>query len=133
MISKFDENKKWDYENGFLLTSEPYRIGNILAHYELYKKILEIPGDVIELGVFKGSSIIQFSTFRVLLENEMARKIVGFDVFGEFPFSVGGGNDKEFVCKWNENFKDEFLSREELYKSLEIGRASCRERVSASV
>lgn len=108
MISKFDENKKWDYENGFLLTSEPYRIGNILAHYELYKKILEIPGDVIELGVFKGSSIIQFSTFRVLLENEMARKIVGFDVFGEFPFSVGGGTIKSLYVSGTRTLKMSF-------------------------
>ena len=54
MIGKYDEEKCFDYENGFYLTGQPYRMGNILAHYELYKKILDIPGDVIELGVFKG-------------------------------------------------------------------------------
>ena len=54
IIGKYDTDNKMNYENGFYLTSEPYRMGNILAHYELYKKILELPGDVIELGVFKG-------------------------------------------------------------------------------
>ena len=54
MIGKWDEKKRFDYENGFYLTSETYRFGNWMAHYELYKKILELPGDVIELGVFKG-------------------------------------------------------------------------------
>lgn len=63
MIGKFDKEKSFDYENGFYLTTEPYRLGNILAHYELYKKILNLPGDIIELGVFKGGSLIQFSTF----------------------------------------------------------------------
>lgn len=54
MINRFDETKEFMYENGFYLTSKPYRLGNILAHYELYKKILHLPGDVVELGVFKG-------------------------------------------------------------------------------
>ena len=81
MIAKYDELKCFDYENGFYLTSDVYRIGNLMAHYELYKKIIDIPGDIIELGVFKGGSIIQFATFRELLENENSRKIIGFDVF----------------------------------------------------
>ena len=75
----------FEYENGFILTSKPYRLGNIMAHYELYKKIINLPGDVVELGVFKGNSLIQFATFRELLENEGSRKIIGFDIFGKFP------------------------------------------------
>lgn len=38
MIGKYDTKNPYDYENGFYLTSEPLRIGNILSHYELYKK-----------------------------------------------------------------------------------------------
>lgn len=58
MINKFDEHKAFDYENGFYITSEPYRMGNIIAHYELYKKIINLPGALVELGVFKGGSLI---------------------------------------------------------------------------
>ena len=50
MINKYDETKAMDYENGFYLTSSVSRLGNIMAHYELYKKIIGIPGDVVELG-----------------------------------------------------------------------------------
>lgn len=120
MIGKYNEKNCFDYENGFYLTSQPYRIGNIMAHYELYKKILELPGDVIELGVFKGGSIIQFATFRELLENENSRKIIGFDIFGEFPQGEKVESDKRFVDQWNEMFEDEFLSMEDIYKSLEV-------------
>ena len=88
---KYTFENAFDYENGFALTADPYRLGNILAHYELYKKILHIPGDVVELGVFKGNSLIQFATFRHLLENDKSRKIVGFDAFGYFPTQAGGG------------------------------------------
>ena len=42
MIGKYDEKKCFDYENGFYLTTEAYRMGNILAHYELYKKIVQL-------------------------------------------------------------------------------------------
>lgn len=117
-IGKWETSKEFDYENGFYLTSQPYRIGNILAHYELYKKITELPGDVIELGVFKGGSLIQLCTFRELLENENSRKIVGFDVFGDFPGTEKIESDTAFVKNWNESFNGEFLEKEDIELSL---------------
>jgi len=54
MINQFDENNSFNYENGFYLTSKPYRLGNMLAHYEIYKMITSLPGSVVELGVFRG-------------------------------------------------------------------------------
>lgn len=118
-IHGYEVDKAFYYENGFILTSEVYRMGNFLAHYELYKQIIELPGDLIELGVFKGNSLIQFASFRDLLENENSRKIIGFYMFGEFPASYALESDKQFVSKWNEQFEGDFLSQEDLYKSLE--------------
>ena len=112
MINKYDTKNMFDYENGFSLTSLPYRMGNMLAHYELYKKIIDLPGDVVELGVFKGNSLIQFATFRELLENENSREIIGFDMFGEFPQTKEVESDKEFISNWNNSFEEEFLSKE---------------------
>lgn len=120
MINQFDETKDFFYENGFYLTSQPYRLGNMLAHYELYKMITHLPGDIVELGVFKGGSIIQWGTFRELLENERSRKIIGFDIFGEFPTTEKVNSDKEFVNDWNNKFKDDFVTREEIYESLRL-------------
>ena len=120
MINQFDENKDFMYENGFYLTSKPYRIGNIISHYELYKKIIGLPGEVVELGAYKGSSLIQWATFRELLENESSRKIIGFDMFGEFPDTNKVNSDKEFIQKWNEMFKEEFITPEEIYESLNL-------------
>ena len=94
---KYDRAKMYDYENGYILTSGVQRLGKVLAHYELYKKIVDLPGDVIELGVFKGNSFMQFCTFRELLENERSRKIVGFDMFGAFPHMGGGDCQRRSV------------------------------------
>lgn len=76
---------KWDYENGYFLTCETERIGKFLNHYELYKKVKNISGDIAEFGVFKGVSLTRFLSFRNILENQNVRKIYGFDVFGKFP------------------------------------------------
>ena len=48
-----DTSKKWYYENGFYLTCETGRIGKFLNHLEIYKKILSVEGDIIEVGVYK--------------------------------------------------------------------------------
>ncbi|MCS5503258.1 TylF/MycF family methyltransferase [Lysinibacillus sp. A4] len=119
MINKYKTQDAFDYENGYILTSKPYRLGNMLAHYELYKKIVNLPGDVIELGVFKGNSLIQFATFRELLENQYSRKIVGFDMFGSFPMTNKVESDKMFVENWNETFGNDFLSIEDLERSFQ--------------
>lgn len=133
MISKYDEKLAIDYENGFALTSDVYRMGNIIAHYELYKKIIQLPGDVVELGVFKGNSLLQFCNFRELLENENSRKIVGFDMFGEFPKECCIQSDKIFIEKWNEKFSEEFLSQEDLYKSLKHKKINNVELVKGDI
>ena len=75
----------WTYENFFYLTSKKLRILKILDHYEIYKKIFNVKGDVVECGVFKGASLIRLLTFRDLYENSKKRKVYGFDAFGKFP------------------------------------------------
>ena len=52
-----DKSLKWDYENGFYLTSEINRIGKLISHYEIYNLIANVDGDILEFGVYKGASI----------------------------------------------------------------------------
>lgn len=117
MTGQYDETKAFDYENGFYLTAQVTRMSNILSHYELYKKIVELPGDVVELGVYKGGSFFQFAAFRELLENEKSRKLIGFDIFGEFP-EVHNEGDKAFREKWTRETHNSFLTKEEIQESL---------------
>jgi uncharacterized protein (UPF0297 family) len=94
----------WEHENAFYWFSEPGRIAKLLAQYEIYKKIVDLPGDVFEFGVYKAASIIRLASFRALLENEVSRAIYGFDAFGKFPedgLSLKG--DNEFVSRFEGN------------------------------
>ena len=84
-IFEYETEKSFDYENGFYLTSDIARFSKALAQYELYKQIVSLPGQVVELGVFKGASLVRWATFRDLLESPTSRKVIGFDAFGAFP------------------------------------------------
>jgi hypothetical protein len=113
-----DQSKKWDYENGFYLTCETSRIGKLLNHLEIYKKILELPGDILEFGVYKGTSLVRLLSFRNLLENENSRKVYGFDIFGKFPDALELESDRQFVQNF-ENAGGYGISKKELEIHLE--------------
>lgn len=97
IIFNFDFKKEWEYENGFYLTSDTSRLAKILAHWELYKKIINLPGDVVECGVFKGASLLRFATYREIMESQNSRKIIGFDAFGIFPKRTSSTEDLAFI------------------------------------
>jgi hypothetical protein len=61
-------------------------VGRFLGRFELYKKIQDIPGAIIEAGVLSGSGLFSFVHFAFLLEpHNFYRRIVGFDTFEGFP------------------------------------------------
>jgi len=80
-----DFSRSFEYENGFYLSCDSTRIAKILAHYELFKTAVNVPGAIVECGVFKGASLSRFAMFRDLLATPSAKPIVAFDVFGAFP------------------------------------------------
>jgi hypothetical protein len=92
----FNSDQSWDYENGFYITSPVTRLAKALAQYELYKSIVDLPGHIVECGVYKGTSLMRFATFREILESQYSRKIIGFDVFGKFP-EQKNKIDNEFI------------------------------------
>ena len=109
----------WDYENGFYWFSNISRVNKLLAHYELYKNIVSIPGDIFELGVYKGASLVRFATFRHSMENDFSRKITAFDAFGAFPTDgVNLGDDLSFIERF-EGAGGHGLELEELQQVLD--------------
>lgn len=113
----FDADKCWDYENGFYLTSHLTRLSKILAHYELYKTIIDLPGHIVECGVYKGASLLRFASFREVLESPYSRKIIGFDAFGHFPVDERDANDSSFVQRFSSEGGDG-ISRSSLLEVL---------------
>ena len=85
MIKLPDFTKSFEHENNFYLSCNSSRIGKTLAHYELFKIANNLPGAIIECGVFKGISLCRFSMLRELFGTSFSKKIIGFDAFGKFP------------------------------------------------
>lgn len=118
MIKLPDFKKAYEYENNFYLSCETSRIGKIIAHYELYKKVIDIAGEIVECGVFKGASFIRLAIFRNLFGMHFSKRIIGFDTFGKFPkaeFPKDVDSLQEFVDEAGE----ESISRQQLMNVLE--------------
>lgn len=118
MIQLPDFNKAFDYENGFYLSSDISRLHKPIIHYELYKKTINVPGALVELGLFKGTSFVRFLAYREMLENADARKVIGFDTFGEFPGATLE-KDKKMLKTYLDNAGNQSISDDQLMKILE--------------
>lgn len=69
----------------------------ILFMDELYKKIVNVHGVVMEFGVRWGQNLALFSEFRALYEPyNYNRKIIGFDTFEGFPSVHKKDGEQEF-------------------------------------
>lgn len=96
IINNFDTDKMFDYENGFYTTANESRFGKLLAQYEIYKKIICLPGAIVECGLFRGNSFFRFAHFRDIFESIYSRKLIGFDTFGKFP-KTNFAEDEKYV------------------------------------
>ncbi len=123
----------WELENGFYLKSPVERIGKLLSHYEIYKSIIDLPGDVLELGVFKGSSLVRWATFRNLLENQESRMIYGLDSFGSFPTDNVSKSEGLDFAKKHDNGAGIGISVDDLKKVLEDKNISNVELIKGNV
>ncbi|MDX9929786.1 MAG: TylF/MycF/NovP-related O-methyltransferase [Bacteroidales bacterium] len=118
MIHLPDPERAFEYENNFYLTCDNQRIAKLIAQYELFRMSAPIAGDIVECGVFKGSSLIRFVHFRELSGLRTAKRITGFDTFGLFPPSTFEP-DNELLDSFLRSAGNSSISREQLGGVLE--------------
>ncbi|MFH1133493.1 MAG: TylF/MycF/NovP-related O-methyltransferase [Nanoarchaeota archaeon] len=121
MIQLPDPAKSFEYENDFYLSCDSTRIAKVLAHYELFKMTNGLPGAIVECGVFKGVSLVRLAHFRDLFGNAFGKKIIGFDVFGEFP-ATGFKDDHTFREKFVKAAGAQSIGEEQLWEVLKAKR-----------
>ena len=129
MDKLYDINKKFEYENGFYATADPSRLSKIISHLEFFKQTATVRGEIVEFGIFKGNSFFRWIKFRDLLEQTNSRKIIGFDIFGNFPqanYEEDKAKRAEFVEETNGgksiSFEEinELLDKQGLNKNVDI-------------
>lgn len=98
-------------------------IALFLYKYELFKKILEVQGSILEFGVYRGGGTFTFAHLSAILEPyNYQRRIIGFDTFEGFP-SVSQNDmlldpsisPKEGDFYTSENFYEEMQRNIELF------------------
>ena len=132
MIKLPDFSKKFEYENNFYLSCDNVRIARFLAHYELYKMVKDVPGEIVECGVFKGASLVRFAAFRDLLSHAEAKRVIGFDMFGKFP-DTNYEEDKAKRQLFIDNAGDESISIEQLETVFEQKKLSNYEFIKGDI
>lgn len=84
------------YESTELSTFEMFRnfptftprfnIARFLAHYEIFKKIVEVPGVIVDLGVYRGASTFTWAKLcEIFCPTDIWKLVYGFDTFEGFP------------------------------------------------
>jgi len=98
-------------------------LSRILFFHDLYQKIINVNGVIMEFGVRWGQNLALFETFRGMYEPyNYSRKIIGFDTFCGFPSIHTKDGNSEIVSKGaysvSENY-DEYLKTILDYHELE--------------
>jgi hypothetical protein len=71
----------YDGFNDFIMSSDLKVFGKLLARTLLFEKVKDIPGDIVECGVFKGSGIFSFLKLKRYFCPNTYKKVIGFDFF----------------------------------------------------
>lgn len=110
------EQKLYDAFNDFIMSKDIKVFGKLLARTLLFEEVKNIPGDIIECGVFKGSGILTFLKLKRYLCPNTYKKIIGFDIFDSDELIKNLHDlDKETMGSL---FKDRNFQHDKSYKDI---------------
>jgi hypothetical protein len=75
------EQKIYDNFNGFILSTDTKVFGKLLARTLLMEQVKDLPGDIVECGVFKGTGLATFLKLKKYMCPNTVKKVIGFDFF----------------------------------------------------
>ena len=91
----------WDAFNHLMTCPDVERIRKLLARQELFKMSLDVPGDIVECGVFKGSGLMLWLKLLLVYCPSSVKRVIGFDTFGSTPDLEKG--DAESMAAFYQN------------------------------
>ena len=74
----------WDCYNALLLSPDRARLRKLLVRYRLFERVIDVPGDVVECGVYKGAGLLYWAKLIELFAPASRKRVIGFDVFAPF-------------------------------------------------
>ena len=87
----------FDNFNSFMLSDDKRVFNKLIARTLLYDKVKDVPGDIVECGVFKGTGMYTFLKLKNIFNPNSSKKVIGFDFFNteNLISSINEGIDKD--------------------------------------
>lgn len=105
----------------FAVLSRRQQLKRFLAHVELFKMTLDVPGDIAEVGVYRGSGLMTWANLlEIFCIGDRTKTVFGFDNWQGFAdFNVEDGEQNESAGKVLGGF-DPSDFRDELESAIRI-------------
>jgi len=133
----------------FILFLRRVNLAHFIARFEVFKYSLNVPGAIIDCGVFKGQSLMTWAKLvEIFCPGDTFKKIIGFDTFKGFPDLsktdgakiprrdkvVGGFNAESFLPMLEKiidiNQQDSMIPR---FKRVELKKGDVRKTIPTFV
>src|ERR1700754_3611654 len=111
-------------------------LARMLASFEVYEKIVELPGSILDLGTWRGQTAVLCENFRAILEPlNFQRRIHAFDTFtGYAGFAENDPRDSKLYSDGTYSLSDEYADLLSKLLTLHernnaMGHINCKHRV----
>jgi hypothetical protein len=85
-IFKNTELSTFELFRNFPVFTPRYNLARFLTHYELFKMMYTLPGNIIDLGVYRGCSTFTWAKLcEIFCPTDIRKKVYAFDTFEGFP------------------------------------------------
>ena len=111
-LPKFTSQSMYDSETDFNLQMDKERLSKFLIHYEIFKKIINVKGDIVECGIFKGTSFVRLALFRELFKKKC--NLIGFDTFTDTYPNTSFENERKHREHWIKTAGHSSISKKQL-------------------
>lgn len=110
--------------NEFIFSNDLKLLGKLLHRHLFFTQTKDLPGDIVEIGVFKGSGVCTFSKFIDIFCPNSHKKVIGFDLFNE--------NNEEVLNKYSINDKNKMMKVYSRVNNDDLSLNSVNERLCNS-
>jgi hypothetical protein len=108
--------------NDFIFSEDLKLMGKLLHRFKHFLEVRHLPGDIVEVGVFKGSGMSSFLKFIEIFCPNSNKRVIGFDIFSRENSSVilnkDSKLDKDAMNIVYDRVSDSDLTLEAVHKRL---------------
>lgn len=105
--------------NNLLFSGDKRILSKMFKRIEFFLMVKDLPGDIFEVGVFKGAGVALWLSLKHIYSPHSIFKIVGFDIFNsEKLLNVLKDNEKEKMNDVLKRSSDEELTKEAILEKL---------------